>query len=152
MSVNRAPKARAKIHVFIYMTYLWKKMFTRIWIPPKIYLRQFGEGVSVFLRQLDFTFAIGEMRRLMCIPVYKILYWSAEGASKKYNIKNTNSIKSPRRSHSTLKKENAMRSSTPRSLIYHICATPSLRLNVSFIGAPSSTFAGFITDHYLHLT
>ena len=34
----------------------------------KIYPRQFGEGVSVLLRQMDFTFAIGEMRRLMCIP------------------------------------------------------------------------------------
>ena len=29
---------------------------------------QFGEGVSVHLRKMDFTFAIGEMRRLMCIP------------------------------------------------------------------------------------
>ena len=42
---------------------------------PNIYLRQFGEGVSVLLRQMDFTFAIGEMRRLMCIPVYVANYY-----------------------------------------------------------------------------
>ena len=69
MTVNRAPKARAKIHVYINMTDVWTKMFTRIWIRPKNYLRQFGEGVSILLRQMDITIAIGEMRRLMCIPV-----------------------------------------------------------------------------------
>ena len=68
MSVNRAPEARAKIHVYINMTNVRNNFFTRIWIWLKIYLRQFGEGVSVLLRQMDFTFAIGEMRRLMCIP------------------------------------------------------------------------------------
>ena len=40
---------------------------TRLWIRPKLYLRQFGEGVSFHLRQMDFTFAIGEMRKLMCL-------------------------------------------------------------------------------------
>ena len=30
---------------------------TGIWILPKIYLRQFGVGVSVHLRQMDFPFA-----------------------------------------------------------------------------------------------
>ena len=48
---------------------------SRIWILLKIYLRQFGEGVSVHLRQRDSTFAIGEMRRLMCIPVMSSLYY-----------------------------------------------------------------------------
>ena len=54
-------------------------MITRIWIWPKIYLRKYGEGVSVLLRQMNFTFAIGEMRRLMCIPevISQVLFiWS----------------------------------------------------------------------------
>ena len=33
-----------------------------------IYFRQFGDGVSITYRQMDFIFAIGEMRRHMFSP------------------------------------------------------------------------------------